>query len=56
LNAWDLAAGAAVVLSAGGRLTALDGGPVDLTIGHLIASNGRVHDALQALITGTDIT
>ncbi len=50
LNAWDLAAGAAVLLSAGGQLTALDGGNVDLTIGHLIASNGRVHSALQRLI------
>ena len=28
LNAWDLAGGAAVVLAAGGRLTALDGGPL----------------------------
>lgn len=50
LNAWDLAAGAAVLLSAGGKLTALDGGDVDLMTGHLIASNGRVHSALQALI------
>jgi myo-inositol-1(or 4)-monophosphatase len=55
LNAWDLAAGAAVLLSAGGRLTALDGGPVDLNVGHLIASNGRVHEALQQLIQD-DIT
>jgi myo-inositol-1(or 4)-monophosphatase len=50
LNAWDLAAGAAVVLSAGGKLTSLDGGSVDLTLGHLIASNGRVHGALQQLL------
>ena len=50
LNAWDVAAGAAVLLAAGGRLSALDGGPVDLTVGHLIASNGRVHAALQQLI------
>jgi myo-inositol-1(or 4)-monophosphatase len=50
LNPWDLAAGAAVVLSAGGLLTALDGSDVDLSIGHLIASNGRVHAALQTLI------
>jgi myo-inositol-1(or 4)-monophosphatase len=52
LNPWDLAAGAAVVLSAGGKLTALEGGPVDLSIGHLIASNGRVHAALERLIAG----
>ncbi len=54
LNAWDLAAGAAVLLSAGGQLTALDGGEVDLTTGHLIASNGRVHAALQQLIADHD--
>jgi myo-inositol-1(or 4)-monophosphatase len=50
LNAWDLAAGAAVVLSAGGSLSALDGGAVDLNVGHLIASNGRVHGALRELL------
>jgi len=53
LNAWDAAAGAAVVLSAGGTLTALDGGPADLSVGHLLASNGRVHVALSSLISAT---
>lgn len=56
LNAWDLAAGAALVLSAGGTLTSLDGGNVNLAIGHLIASNGRVHGALQQLLLDSDIT
>ncbi len=51
LNAWDVAAGAAIVQSAGGRVTALDGGPVELAVGHLIASNGRVHAALQSLLS-----
>ena len=55
LNTWDVAGGAAVLRAAGGTLTALDGGPVDLSIGHLIASNGRVHQALQQLIAA-DIT
>ncbi len=50
LHAWDVAAGAAVLQSAGGKLTALDGGPVDLAVGRLIASNGYVHGALQQLI------
>jgi myo-inositol-1(or 4)-monophosphatase len=50
LNAWDVAAGAAIVQAAGGKVSALDGGPVDLSIGHLIASNGRVHAALQQLL------
>jgi len=52
LNPWDLAAGAALVLSAGGKLSALDGGAVNLSIGHLIASNGHVHAELQRLIAG----
>lgn len=56
LHAWDCAAGAAIVLAAGGKLTALAGGPVDLSIGHLIASNGHVHEALQQLIAGTPHT
>ncbi|HEY2408228.1 MAG TPA: inositol monophosphatase family protein [Polyangiaceae bacterium] len=43
LNAWDLAAGAALVLGAGGTLSALDGGPADLSVGHVLVSNGKLH-------------
>jgi myo-inositol-1(or 4)-monophosphatase len=50
LHAWDLAAGAAVLLAAGGKLTGLDGGPANLRVGHVIASNGKIHAALQALV------
>ncbi len=46
LNAWDVAAGAALVLAAGGRLSDLRGGPSDLTVGHIVASNGHVHQAV----------
>lgn len=46
LHVWDVAAGSALVRAAGGTVTALDGGPTDWRIGHLIASNGRIHDAL----------
>ena len=52
LHAWDLTAGAAVVLAAGGRMTALDGGPPVLERGHVILSNGRIHDGLIPLILG----
>lgn len=52
LNGWDVTAGSAVVLSAGGMLTALDGGPVDLTVGRLVASNGLVHAELLQQISG----
>lgn len=50
LNAWDVMAGSALVLSAGGELTALDGGVADLSVGHVLASNGQVHGELLKLI------
>src|SRR5450432_570158 len=50
LNAWDVMAGSALVLAAGGTLCALDGTPPDLSVGHILASNGRVHGALLALM------
>lgn len=50
LNPWDLTAGAAIVEAAGGRLSDLRGGPPRLAEGNLLATNGRIHDALQALI------
>jgi myo-inositol-1(or 4)-monophosphatase len=50
LAAWDIAAGAALVLAAGGKLTNLLGGAYDLTRGYVVASNGHVHDALVRLL------
>jgi myo-inositol-1(or 4)-monophosphatase len=50
LNAWDVMAGSALVLAAGGTLSALDGTAPDLSVGHLLASNGRVHRELLALV------
>ena len=50
---WDQAAGALLVAEAGGRVTDLDGLPLDFTTGRhllrntgLIASNGLLHDAV----------
>jgi myo-inositol-1(or 4)-monophosphatase len=45
-----LAGAGAVVLGAGGALTAVDGGPPDDPEGHVVASNGKVHRALLAAI------
>ena len=50
LNAWDLMAGSALVLAAGGRVSALDGTPPDLSVGHVLASNGRIHALISNLI------
>jgi len=52
LHAWDTAAGAALVLAAGGRVTALDGGPPELSRGHILASNGPIHEAMLGLVRG----
>ena len=43
---WDIAAGAAVVLAAGGRVSNYEGQAMDVTQGDVVATNGRVHDAL----------
>ncbi|HET7539638.1 MAG TPA: inositol monophosphatase family protein [Polyangiaceae bacterium] len=50
LNAWDLMAGSALVLAAGGMLSALDGTPPDLSVGNVLASNGRIHRDLSNVI------
>lgn len=49
-NPWDVAAGMLIVSEAGGRVTDLEGGPVDLDAGErgvsILASNGEIHDEL----------
>lgn len=50
LHAWDVVAGAAIVLAAGGTVTALDGDAPRYEIGHLLASNGILHHDLLALV------
>lgn len=54
LNPWDLGAGAAMVLGAGGRLSDLMGGPCDVRTGQVLASNGLVHQEVEALLRTTD--
>lgn len=50
LSVWDSAAGAAIALAAGARITNLSGGPVDLSVGHLVVSNGLIHDVVLAAL------
>lgn len=54
---WDQAAGSLLVEEAGGRVTDLDGLPLDFTTGRellrnkgLIASNGLLHDAVLDVV------
>ena len=46
LAPWDMAAGALLVMEAGGEVSGYLGGPVDLHAGNLVASNRRIHSAL----------
>jgi myo-inositol-1(or 4)-monophosphatase len=50
LNTWDLAAGVAVALAAGGTLSHLDGGPAVLDGGHVLLDNGFVHQDMLRLL------
>ena len=50
LNAWDIAAGAILVTEAGGRITNYDDEPLDIYTKKVVASNGRVHEAMLRLL------
>jgi len=50
LKPWDVSAGALMVAEAGGRITGMDGAAFDPRAGHLVASNGPVHDSMLAVI------
>ncbi len=52
LAPWDMAGGAAIVLAAGGRLSAMDGGAGRPLEGSLAASNGLVHEAALSTLSG----
>lgn len=57
LSAWDIAAGILLVEEAGGRVTDFSGDPLPPAAqpdmgGDVVASNGRVHDALLGVLRG----
>ena len=50
LGPWDVAAGSLLVEEAGGRITDLTGGALDLDAPSLVATNGRIHAAILAVL------
>ena len=52
LSAWDVAAGALIVQEAGGKITDFSGGDNYLFGRQIIASNEKIHQEMQELITG----
>jgi myo-inositol-1(or 4)-monophosphatase len=51
LQPWDTQAGALLVTEAGGRVTGLDGAPWQPAGGHLLATNGHLHDQMLTVAT-----
>ena len=54
LKPWDVAAGVLLVEEAGGRVSDYAGAPMPLERGEILASNGRLHAAMQALLKRSD--
>src|SRR5204862_2241416 len=50
LQPWDIAGGGLIVAEAGGCVTNTDGHPFTSRGGHVLASNGRLHDAMLEVI------
>lgn len=50
INAWDIAAGALLIKEAGGTVTNRDGNAFRSNQGHIIASNGHIHQELLATL------
>ena len=48
LRPWDITAGAQT--EAGGRVTNLEGGALDLEVRHIVASNRKLHRAMRDTI------
>jgi myo-inositol-1(or 4)-monophosphatase len=46
LSYWDIAAGMLLIREAGGKVSDLAGGPIDVTKGNIVASNGLIHQWL----------
>ncbi|MGB0089185.1 MAG: inositol monophosphatase family protein [Planifilum fulgidum] len=56
LNAWDLAAGSLLVEEAGGRVTDTRGTPYHIGVRHVLATNGRIHEAMLEELRAAEAT
>ncbi|HXW51811.1 MAG TPA: inositol monophosphatase family protein [Candidatus Acidoferrales bacterium] len=50
LHAWDVAAGMLIVAEAGGTVSDYRGGRARIDAGELVASNGKIHEAMLAVL------
>jgi myo-inositol-1(or 4)-monophosphatase len=50
LSPWDVAAGALMIEEAGGAARAIEGGPLDIAAGSILATNGALQDEMTRLL------
>jgi myo-inositol-1(or 4)-monophosphatase len=50
LAPWDIGAGSLIVEEAGGRVSNLTNGPLNMQDGHILATNGSIHDEVVAAL------
>jgi myo-inositol-1(or 4)-monophosphatase len=55
LQAWDSAAGFLIVKEAGGQVTDFDGNPYSVYQPHILATNGKIHEDLRAVLNGGEL-
>jgi Archaeal fructose-1,6-bisphosphatase and related enzymes of inositol monophosphatase family len=53
-HSWDYAAGACILAEAGGRITNLQGGALTYKDTGFLASNGKVHQQVQEIVSSVD--
>jgi myo-inositol-1(or 4)-monophosphatase len=56
VHPWDIAGGAAIVAAAGGKTTSMDGSPIAFERRHIVATNGRLHEALLSELAKVETT
>jgi myo-inositol-1(or 4)-monophosphatase len=55
LSSWDIAAGALIITEAGGKFTDLAGDPFALRTRKIVASNGKIHAELLAVLNDAGV-
>jgi len=53
LNPWDVAAGVLLIQEAGGKVTDFKGNSFQLNSRYIVASNGKIHEALLQTLNAT---
>ena len=51
LKPWDMRAAALILEEAGGKVTGIDGKPWDPYAGHILATNGLIHDEVLKILS-----